>query len=425
MLGNLNGSGGPDLMVNLAAGLTAFSSAGDSLPAFPKPGGGGTFPTLLDLDQDGTTEVLAGSSQDKILFGYDAGTGSAAGAPQPWPTYRGDFQRTGCAIDRAPVPMLDLVAPSAISDLTATPVGATTIRLRWTAVGDDGAVGRAHAYDVRDSSIVIDAGNFAAATRAPAGLPAAPGTLDSVTIKGLQEGVTHFFAIEVLDEAGNRSPISNVVSAGLSVVSPAAVTDLRVTAVTDTSLTLAWTATGDDGHVGRPQRYVVRAATNPLTAANFDAAPIGRIRLATTDAGGTETLVLEPLTAATRYWIALEAYDAASNVSPLSNVAQAQTLVGGPLGSSGIALAPGKNPSRIPASLYWQSAPDAVGQRQRLRIYDLFGRRLRTFDLGAGVGGVVQWDGDDDDGRRVPAGLYLLRLESGSRHTESRLVLLP
>src|SRR5262249_49663827 len=129
---------------------------------------------------------------------------------------------------------------------------------------------------------------------------------------------------------------------------------------------------------------------------------------------------------ATRYWFALKAIDAAANVSPISNVPEAQTGVGGPLDSkTGIALAPGKNPSRIPAVIYWQSSPDAIGQRQVIRIFDLTGRRLRTLDLGNGVGGKAQWDGNDEDGRRVAAGLYILRLESGPHHTQARLVLLP
>src|SRR5262249_37357894 len=92
VLGPVTGAAAPDLMVNTGSGLLGFSNAGASLLGFPKPGGGGTFPTLFDLDGDGTTEVLAGSSLDKLLFSYDAGSGSAAPSAQPWPTYRGDFQ---------------------------------------------------------------------------------------------------------------------------------------------------------------------------------------------------------------------------------------------------------------------------------------------------------------------------------------------
>src|SRR5262245_10922793 len=426
VLGDLTASGAPDLMLNLASGLTGFSTAGDSLQGFPKPGGGGAFPTMFDLDGDGTTEVLAGSTLDKLLFAYDAGPGSAPVAAQSWPTFRGDFQRTGCAIDPAPVPMLDLVAPGPVNDLTAASAGGGKVRLRWTASGDDFALGRAHAYDVRYSTTPIDDANFALAPRAPSSLPSAPGTRDSVDVAGLVEGLTYYFALETLDEAGNRSAISNVASTSANVVSPAAVTDLRVTAVSDSSVTLVWTATGDDGHVGRPALYLLRASTAPITEGNFLSAPYSRTMPSTTDAGGTETLLFRFLMPATHYWFALKAVDGAANASPLSNVPQAQTNVGGPLDSKkGIALAPGKNPSRVPALIYWQAASDASGQRQEIRIFDIRGRRRRTLDLGQAVGGKAQWDGNDDDGRRVEAGLYLVRLESGSQHTQMRLVLLP
>ena len=53
------------------------------------------------------------------------------------------------------------------------------------------------------------------------------------------------------------------------------------------------------------------------------------------------------------------------------------------------------------------------------------GRKLTTIGLGAEVGGVIEWNGRDMDGRRVPAGLYFARLTSGSRHVQTRIVLLP
>jgi flagellar hook assembly protein FlgD len=49
----------------------------------------------------------------------------------------------------------------------------------------------------------------------------------------------------------------------------------------------------------------------------------------------------------------------------------------------------------------------------RLAIFDVAGRRIRTLCDGrvapAGVSTVV-WDGTADDGRELPAGIYLCRL---------------
>ncbi len=428
VLGHLSGGGAPEAMVMLASGLLALSNAADSLAAFPRPGGAGSRPSLADLDGDGTTEVIAGSGPlSPLLYIYDAGPASfAVGEPQPWPTFRGNYSRTGSADDAPALPVFDLLPPAAVTDLRAAIRGVNALVLQWTAPGNDGPIGRASAYDVRRSLQPIDAANFGAATALTAAAPGDPGTEDSLRVGGLTEGLTYYFAMRALDLDGNQGSISNVVAATLPIASPAQVADLRAIAVTDSSATLRWTASGEDGTTGRPRLYVVRAATGPITDASFLDAPYERIALATVDAGGTETLEFRFLSRGTRYWFALKAYDAVGNGSPLSNVLMLDTHVGGPLdGRAGLALAPGKNPSRVPAVLYWQADPSAIGARQIIRLYDLVGRRVRTLEIGTGVGGRVEWDGRDDRGNRVAAGLYVARLVSGGVHTQARLVLLP
>ncbi len=61
--------------------------------------------------------------------------------------------------------------------------------------------------------------------------PAVAGTSQNKTVSGLPStGTTYYFAIKTMDEAGNWSSLSNVVSAATSTVSdttaPAAVTSL-------------------------------------------------------------------------------------------------------------------------------------------------------------------------------------------------------
>jgi hypothetical protein len=212
----------------------------------------------------------------------------------------------------------------------------------------------------------------------------------------------------------------------LDVVPPAVITDLRATARTDSSISFAWTAKGDDGVVGRPREYAVRAGLQPLNEASFATAPLQRVVTATVDAGGTETLVFGGLAAATAYWFAVKGVDDADNPSPLSNVVATQTQVGGPLtGRIGVALVVLEQPSRGSALFYWQASADGVGGRQSIHIFDVTGRRLRVLDVGPGLGGKRNWDGRDSEGRSVPAGLYYARLLSGSVHTQTRLVLLP
>lgn len=60
-----------------------------------------------------------------------------------------------------------------------------------------------------------------------------------------------------------------------------------------------------------------------------------------------------------------------------------------------------------------------------LRVYDVQGRVVRTLLDGAGAGErrSASWDGRDDHARRVPAGLYFLRLEAGGRRQMAKLLL--
>ncbi|MFN8546981.1 MAG: YCF48-related protein [Candidatus Eisenbacteria bacterium] len=66
-----------------------------------------------------------------------------------------------------------------------------------------------------------------------------------------------------------------------------------------------------------------------------------------------------------------------------------------------------------------------VGERAMLRLYDSLGRELRTIaseELPAGPH-TVDWDARGGDGARLPAGIYLYRLDAGGR-AESRTVTL-
>lgn len=88
-----------------------------------------------------------------------------------------------------------------------------TVQLEWTATGDDGETGTASAYDIRFHTIPLNEYNFVIAQRLlVAPRPDAAGTRQSVVISGLNPGVRYYFAIKAMDDHGNWSPISNVVS---------------------------------------------------------------------------------------------------------------------------------------------------------------------------------------------------------------------
>lgn len=93
----------------------------------------------------------------------------------------------------------------------------------------------------------------------------------------------------------------------------------------------------------------------------------------------------------------------------------------GPLaagGESRLAIAP--NPSRAGVEIAFIPAG---GGPWRLELLDLGGRRVRDLErgVGGGAGLVSRWDGRDDAGATVRAGIYWVRLTDGGRVRSARV----
>lgn len=203
-----------------------------------------------------------------------------------------------------------------------------SLTLNWTAPGDDSLTGRATQYDLRYSTATITAANFSSATRVTGmAAPATVGTTESATVTGLAPATTYYFAIKAGDDAGNWGLISNVVSkvtaAAPDTLRPAP-SSIAVSAVTDTSATLAWTAVGDDSLTGTATSYQIRYSTSAITAANFASATA--VTPPAPGAPGTaQSVVVRGLSRQVTYYFALRTVDEAGNVSALSNVPTATT----------------------------------------------------------------------------------------------------
>lgn len=80
---------------------------------------------------------------------------------------------------------------------------------------------------------------------------------------------------------------------------------------------------------------------------------------------------------------------------------------------AGRVLAAAPNPFRAGTDLTWSLAMDAD---VRLELFDVAGRRVRTLKSGRAAAGAhrAAWDGRDDHGVALPAGVYLARLQRGS-----------
>ena len=223
----------------------------------------------------------------------------------------------------------DGIPPAAVSDLSVVSSSATSLTVAWTASGDDGGTGSATSYDLRWSTTPItDGAGFLAAT--PVGgipNPATAGTMETVVISGLTSDTRYYVALRIADEVPNESPLSNILSTTTADgIPPAAITDLAITVVTATALTLTWTAPGDNGHTGDASSYEIRYSTTPISAANFTTATPVIGAPWPHSAGTTESMTLTGLGAGTTYHVAIRTRDEVPNTSDVSNVASGTTI---------------------------------------------------------------------------------------------------
>jgi hypothetical protein len=106
---------------------------------------------------------------------------------------------------------------------------------------------------------------------------------------------------------------------------PAAVTDLAAQNPTDQSVTLTWTAPGDDGTSGSASRCDVRFCTEYIGTATWAYAAKAAADPIPKAAGTADTFVVFGLSPGTSYYFALKTADEVPNWSALSNVVHRTT----------------------------------------------------------------------------------------------------
>ena len=109
-------------------------------------------------------------------------------------------------------------------------------------------------------------------------------------------------------------------------VAPAAVTGLTARLYHTGSLSLSWTAPGDDGTVGTAELYEMRGSLDPITEENFDDPGVTweiLRRPLPAEAGTAQSFDILNLTAGETYFYALMTKDESLNWSEISNVAMA------------------------------------------------------------------------------------------------------
>jgi hypothetical protein len=222
----------------------------------------------------------------------------------------------------------DQIAPSAVADFLVANFTANSATLTWTAPGDDGNIGQADVYDIRYNTVSITNANWGQCTpinNEPD--PQVGGSAETVTISGLTEGVTYYFAIKTYDEVPNYSYLSNIATCTTEneTVAPQAITSLQISQANQYNVNLRWTAPGDDGNQGQASQYDVRYSLSPITESNFNLAAQATGEPSPSPAGAQENFTITGLAGEIRYYFAVKTADEVPNWSSISNVVNVVT----------------------------------------------------------------------------------------------------
>jgi len=106
---------------------------------------------------------------------------------------------------------------------------------------------------------------------------------------------------------------------------PSSINDLNINNLSTDSITLTWTAVGDDGTTGTSTSYDIRYATYSINTVNWDIVMQCIGESSPKAAGNIETYTVNGLTSDSTYYFALKVVDEVNNWSTISNIASGKT----------------------------------------------------------------------------------------------------
>jgi hypothetical protein len=97
---------------------------------------------------------------------------------------------------------------------------------------------------------------------------------------------------------------------------------------------------------------------------------------------------------------------------------------GASVGRAGLEVMTYPNPFH--PAVHLRLAIPAPGGSPAVRVFDAGGRLVRTIEIGPVPGGIhrTTWDGTDETDKRLPAGLYFMKVKLGGREVVSRVLML-
>ena len=127
--------------------------------------------------------------------------------------------------------------------------------------------------------------------------------------------------------SGSGSDYLPLMTLPADTIPPAAILDLAPANPTGDSITLSWTAPGDDGTSGDATSYEIRYSTSgEIMDANWNSATLYSQSWIPLSAGSTESKVITGLKSGTQYWFAIKTRDEIPNLSYLSNSPTGTTI---------------------------------------------------------------------------------------------------
>jgi PQQ-dependent dehydrogenase (s-GDH family) len=237
----------------------------------------------------GITNPGAGFTIGFDVANDDDDNGSTRESQKMWAGDANNWQYTQNFGDLVLVTGVDTQAPTAPTNLAASSITQSSLTLNWTASTDNvGVTG----YDVFRNGTKINTTLV---------------TTTTYNVTGLTASTAYQFYVQAKDAAGNTSANSNTINITTpDTQAPTAPTNLAASAVTQTSLTLGWTASTDN--IGVTGYDIFRNGTKINTT------------LVT-----TTTYNVTGLTASTAYQFYVQAKDAAGNTSANSNTINVTT----------------------------------------------------------------------------------------------------
>ena len=216
-----------------------------------------------------------------------------------------------------------------VTDFAASNITVSSVILTWTATELGGDAGRYNVRYLTTAPAAIGAGAhpgvspWKEATRVEGEpVPQAAGTVQSMTVSRLSAGTTYYFNIKAL--SASEDHLSNTVTlttlSSPDTISPAAITDLAASNITTSSVTLTWTAPGDDGSTGTATTYDVMYSTTNITLTTWRLVTQAIGEPTPGSAGTAQSMTVSGLSPGTTYYFVIRASDEAPNWSDLSNV---------------------------------------------------------------------------------------------------------